>query len=48
MVYKIPNEVEYNPKEYSFWQKIVWTWKLWFGYKFKVKVKVKIDDTSNS
>jgi hypothetical protein len=34
-------EIVYDPKTYSFWQKIVWTFKIWFGFKHKIKQKVR-------
>ena len=35
-------EVEYDSKSFSFWQKIVWTYRIWVGHKIKIKQKVRV------
>ena len=35
-------EIEFDPKTMSFKDKIIWTFRLWFGFKQRLKVKVKL------
>jgi len=33
------------PKLFTFWEKIIWTWRIWTGYKkdLDILAKVKVD-----
>jgi len=33
------------PKLFTFWEKVIWTWRIWTGYKkdLDILAKVKVD-----
>ena len=34
-------EVEFDSKRFSVKEKMVWTWRIWKGYKGKIKMKLR-------
>ena len=38
---EINQEIEFNGKSMNIKEKIIWTFKIWFGFKQKIKVKRK-------